>query len=123
MKRLASWLLVWVFGGKRPGRGALKLPEPDGSYDLWVFDGDVVEIYAHDRETGSFAVRRSMSPRNATKLARRILKWWVWSLWCGAKITVWNWCVRNRAQNSSGEAQRAAKVIEMPNRMTKRASP
>jgi hypothetical protein len=120
MKRLASWLLVWVFGGKRPGRGALKLPEPDGSYDLWVFDGDAVEIYVHDRGASDFAVRRSMSPRNATRLAGRILLWWFWSMWCGVKLALWDWCVRERTQNSSGIAQR---TIEMPDRVSKRVSP
>jgi hypothetical protein len=91
--------------GRPGGRTAVRLVEPGGSYALWVFDGDAIELYYHDATRGAVVVQHSLSPANAVRIARFVMKWWARRMWYGWKLRVWEWAMRVRTEASAdGEA-------------------
>lgn len=71
-----------------PGAGeSIRLLEPDGGEVTAITRGDAVDLYFGRKTIYNYSV----SPRTAARLAWWLLRWWVWSGWCGLKLKLWHW--------------------------------
>jgi len=76
-------------GNRPPGAGlARRWVEPDGDEIVVIAQGDGFDLVLKHPKNITI---HGISVKTALALARFLVRWWVWSSWCGAKMRLWGW--------------------------------
>lgn len=74
-----------------PGAGKAHVwGQADGSSVSIISRGDALDIYLGKKTMYNL----TLEPRVAVAMAKWLLRWWVFTQWCGIKLILWHWTIR-----------------------------
>lgn len=74
-----------------PGSGfVIQLRQPDDREFTVIARGEAFDLYIGKKTIYNF----SITSRSAIVLAKWLLRWWIFEMWCGAKLALWEWSLK-----------------------------